>query len=84
MADKQVKEVKTAKVKAEKITKEESDNWFVRGIIGLLGLLVLGSITFSTLVIWNGTDELLYKLILIPQVGFAVTIAFVAFSKILK
>lgn len=84
MADKKVKEAKITKVKAPKITKEESDNWFVRGIIGTLGLLVLGSITFSTLVIWNGTDELIYKLLLAPQIGFVVAIAFVAFSKILK
>ena len=84
MADKQNIEAKTTKVKAQKISKEDSDNWFVRGIIGLFGLMVLGSIIFSAVVIWNGTDELLYKIVLAPQAIFAVVVAFVAFSKILK
>lgn len=64
--------------------KGEAKGVFVRGILGLVLLLVFGSIAFSTVVIWGGTDTLLPKLLTIPAAAFDLFIAFVAFSKILK
>jgi len=84
MSDKETKkDVKTAK-KAEKNTSEDAKSTFVRGILGIVLLLVFGSIAFSTVVIWGGTDTLAPKIATAPAALFDVVIAFVAFSKILK
>jgi hypothetical protein len=78
-------ETKTnTKTKTPVAPEKSAKNVYVRGIIGITLLLVFGSIVFSTVVIWNGTDNSIYKILLAPQALFAVGIAFVAFSKILK
>jgi len=81
MAD---KEAKTPKVKKEKRELSAAKTPFVRGILGLVLLFVFGSIAYSTVVIWGGTDTWTPKLLTIPAALFDVFIAFVAFSKILK
>jgi hypothetical protein len=80
MADKENKSAK----KAEKKTSSGNNSTFVRGILGIVLLLVFGSIAFSTVVIWGGTDTLGPKIVTAPAALFDVFIAFVAFSKILK
>jgi hypothetical protein len=84
MSEKQKKETKPTEVKALDQENKDMKNVFVRGIIGITLLLVFGSIAFSTVVIWTGTDNPVYKLLIAPQALFAGVIAFVAFSKILK
>lgn len=75
---------KTTKVKGEKIDFNEAKTIFVRGILGIVLLLVFGSIAFSTVVIWTGTENPVYKVLVAPAALFDAFIAFVAFSKILK
>lgn len=84
MADKEVKVTETSKDKMQKQEAKEVKTAFVRGILGLSLLLVFGSIAFSTVVIWTGTDNSAYKWLIAPQAIFDLFIAFVAFSKILK
>lgn len=78
----------TETAKAPKASKKtdsvEPKTSFVNGILGLVLLLVFGSIAFSTVVIWAGTDNPAYKIATAPAALFDVFIAFVAFSKILK
>lgn len=57
---------------------------FVRGILGIVLLLVFGSIAYSTVVIFGGTDTLAPKILAAPAALFDFGLAFVAFSKILK
>lgn len=84
MSKKESNEAKTTKVEATKTDSDTVKGVFVRGIIGTVLLLVFGSIAFSTVVIWTGTDNPVYKVLVAPQALFAGVIAFVAFSKILK
>lgn len=74
---------KTTK-KADKSTTEGAKSTFVRGILGLVLLLVFGSIAYSTVVIIGGTDTLAPKILTAPAALFDLVLAFVAFSKILK
>lgn len=74
---------KTSKKKAKK-DYTEAKSTFIRGILGLVLLLVFGSIAYSTVVIVGGTDGLMPKLLVAPAALFDLFIAFVAFSKILK
>lgn len=78
------KEAKNAKVTEDKSNSREAKSVFVRGILGIVLLLVFGSIAYSTVVIWGGTDTLIPKIMTIPAALFDLFIAFVAFSKILK
>lgn len=55
-----------------------------RGIIGIGLAFVIVSIAYSSVVIWTGTDGLLPKVMLAPQLAFAVILLGVAFAKILK
>lgn len=73
--------VKTPKAKKDYSGAKAS---FVRGILGLVLLLVFGSIAYSTVVIVGGTDGLAPKVLVAPAALFDLFIAFVAFSKILK
>lgn len=76
-----------AEDKSTKTKKDKRDgvqSIFVRAIIGVLLLALFGSIVFSTVAIWTGTDNPLFKWLVAPQAVFAIGIAFVAFSKILK
>jgi len=84
MSKNEDKAPKTTKVKTSEEENSTIKGVFVRGIIGTVLLLVFGSIVFSTVVIWTGTDNPVYKLLIAPQALFAGVIAFVAFSKILK
>jgi hypothetical protein len=70
--------------KTDKKTNPEAKSAFVRGILGLVLLLVFGSIAYSTVVIFGGTDTMAPKLLAAPAALFDLFIAFVAFSKILK
>lgn len=71
-------------VKVNKKAPSEAKSTFVRGILGLVLLIVFGSIAFSTVVIWGGTENPAYKIATAPAALFDVVLAFVAFSKILK
>lgn len=84
MADKEIKETKATKVKAKKFDTSDAKGVFVRGILGLVLLMVFGSIAFMTVVIWTGTDNVSFKILTAPAALFGMFIAFVAFSKILK
>tara|TARA_B100001245_G_C22894477_1_gene431584 strand:- start:7161 stop:7454 length:294 start_codon:yes stop_codon:yes gene_type:complete len=71
--------------KKKKTTNEQkAKSGFVNAIIGLALLLVFGSVAFMTVVIWTGTDNVLYKWLTAPAAIFDLIIAFVAFSKIAK
>jgi hypothetical protein len=80
------KENKTSKKSSKKVVATEvpAKNTFKRGILGIVLLLVFGSIAFSTVVIWAGTDTWGPKIMTAPAAIFDLFIAFVAFSKILK
>jgi len=78
------KEAPVPKVKVEKNVDTEAKPIFVRGILGIALLLVFGSIAYSTVIIFGGTDGWLPKILIAPAAAFDVFIAFVAFSKILK
>jgi len=84
MSKKEVSEPKVTKAQPLEDENKQAKGVFVRGIIGIVLLLVFGSIVFSTVVIWNGTDNPMFKILVAPQAIFALVIAFVAFSKILK
>lgn len=75
---------KKATKKASKGTGRGVKEAFVRGILGIVLLLVFGSIAFSTLVIWWGSNSSLYRAATVPAALFDIVLAFVAFSKILK
>lgn len=70
--------------KPEKTTNPDAKSAYIHGILGVVLLLVFGSIAFSTVVIWGGTDTIGPKLLSLPAALFDLFIAFVAFSKILK
>lgn len=74
----------TASKKTSKKTTREVKSTFVRGILGLVLLLVFGSIAYSTVVIVGGTDGITPKILVAPAALFDFVLAFVAFSKILK
>lgn len=75
---------KSYKLQKEKSTTPEAKSTFVRGILGIVLLLVFGSIAYSTVVIFGGTDTIAPKVLAAPAALFDLFIAFVAFSKILK
>ena len=62
--------------KAAKITNNKAN-----GIIGLLMLLVVLSIAYSTYVVWFGTTGLTAKILLAPQLVFAAVILIKKFNK---
>lgn len=73
--------------KAKKLTKAEQKlarQQQMRGILGIGALFVVVSIAYSTYVIFNGVDSTASRVMLIPQVVFAVYTLFKAFSKIYK
>ena len=76
--------VDTAPKKSKQEKAGEAKDTFVRGIIGIVLLFVFGSIAFSTVVIWTGTDTLAPKIATAPAAAFALMLAFVGFCKITK
>lgn len=56
----------------------------VRGILGLCLSFVIASITYSTYVIFVGTEGVGPKIMLIPQVAFGLFVIFRAFVKVLE
>lgn len=73
--------------KAKKPTKAEQKlarQQQMRGILGIGALFVVVSIAYSTYVIFNGVDSTASRVMLIPQVVFAVYTLVKAFSKIYK
>lgn len=70
--------------KATKMQKKLERQQQIRGILGLGLLFVVVSITYSTYVIYNGVSSSASRLMLIPQVVFALYTLFKAFSKIYK
>ena len=75
---------KEKKAKQAEAFGQEAKTVFVRGILGLALLTVFGSIAFMVVVIWQGTDNPVFKILTLPAALFDLVIAFVAFSKILK
>lgn len=55
-----------------------------RGILGIGLLFVVVSIAYSSYVILNGVDSIASKVMLVPQVAFALRSLIKAFSKIYK
>lgn len=51
------------------------------GIWGIMGLFVVASVAYSTYMVAMGTQGYIPKVMLVPQVAFAVTIAIYKFSK---
>lgn len=51
------------------------------GIFGILMLFVIASIAYSTYMVALGTQGLVPKIMLVPQVTFAVIVALYKFSK---
>ncbi len=74
------KSVKKVTKKQQKLNREQQ----MRGILGIGLLFVVVSITYSTYVIFNGVDSSASRLLLAPQVFFALYTLFKAFSKIYK
>lgn len=73
--------------KAKKLTKADKKlnrEQQLRGILGIGLLLVVVSIIYSTYVIFNGVHSTASRVMLVPQVVFAVLTLFKAFSKIYK
>lgn len=82
-----IKRVKPQSKKAKKPTKEEQKarrDQQSRGILGIGLLFVVVSITYSSYVIFNGVDSNASRIMLIPQVVFALYTLCKAFSKIYK
>lgn len=75
---------KATKVKAPQTEGKAVNNVFVRGIIGIVLMLVFASIAIMATVCWTGSDSSALKIATIPAIAFDVILAFVAFSKILK
>ena len=50
-------------------------------VTGIAMLFVLASIVFSTFVVYTGTTEIEYKILLVPQALFAAVIAIRQFTK---
>lgn len=70
--------------KTEKTNTPQAKSAFVRGTLGVVLLVVFGSIAYGTVVIFGGTDTLGPKIFIAPAGLFDLFIAFIAFSKILK
>lgn len=51
------------------------------GIFGILSLFVVASVAYSTYMVAMGTQGYIPKVMLVPQVAFAVTIAIYKFAK---
>jgi hypothetical protein len=82
-----VNKVKSPRKKAKKLTKDVKKarrEQNVRGILGIGLLFVVVSITYSTYVIYNGVSSTASRVMLVPQVVFALLTLFKAFSKIYK
>lgn len=84
MSKTEAKAVKSSKVKSVNTEEQTVKNVFVRGIIGIVLMLVFASIAIMTVVCWTGSDSTALKIATTPAAAFDVIIAFVAFSKILK
>ena len=70
----------TTEAAAPKKAAKNSNNK-ANGIIGLLMLLVVLSIAYSTYVVWFGTTGLVPKVMLAPQIVFAAVILIKKFNK---
>lgn len=82
-----VKKLKPSKKKTKKLTKEQKTlarQQKKRGILGIGLLFVVVSIAYSSYVIYNGVNSTASRVMLVPQVVFAVFTLFKAFSKIYK
>ncbi len=82
-----LKKVLPHRKKAKKLTKIEKKairEQNMRGILGIGLLFVVVSITYSTYVIFNGVSSTASRVMLVPQVVFALLTLFKAFSKIYK
>ncbi len=82
-----LKKVSPHRKKAKKLTKIEKKairEQNMRGILGIGLLFVVVSITYSTYVIFNGVSSTASRVMLVPQVVFALLTLFKAFSKIYK
>jgi hypothetical protein len=84
-------EVKKDIKKAKKVVKEEIEKpqstakeTFVRGTLGIVLLLVFGSIATMTVTVVGGLEGNLRYIMVAPAAAFDAFIAFLAFSKILK
>lgn len=77
---KPVKLSKKAQQEQKKLNRQQQ----MRGILGIGLLFVVVSITYSTYVIYNGVSSSASRVMLVPQVVFALLILFKAFSKIYK
>lgn len=76
------------RVKMKKIIKEDKLSELrahsgipVNGIWGILVLFVVASIAFSTYMVYFGTDSLVNKIMLVPQVIFAATFLLIKAAK---
>lgn len=78
------KHLKKYNKKLTKSQKQAIREQQVRGILGIGLLFVVVSITYSSYVIFNGVDSSASRLMLAPQVVFALITLFKAFSKIYK
>jgi len=81
------KKLSQPRKKAKKLTKAEREIAKIErnhAILGIGQLLVVVSIAYSTSVIFIGVDSLESKIILIPQVVFALFTLLKAFSKLYK
>lgn len=64
---------------AKKTTKKQAKK--ANGIIGLLLLLVVLSVAYSSYVVWFGTTGLVPKIMLAPQLIFAAAVLVWKFNK---
>lgn len=76
------KNTNTNETAAPKQTKNKGKKG--NGILGMLMLLVVLSIAYSSYVVWFGTTGLVPKIMLAPQMTFAAAIAIYAFWKATK
>lgn len=66
--------------KQKKVVKEKQPrNW--NGIMGVLQLFVVASISYSSYIVIMGTDGLVPKLLVAPQIAWAVIILVIRFTK---
>lgn len=70
--------------KATKVQKKLAREQQLRGILGIGALFVVVSIAYSSYVIFSGVDSSVSRIMLIPQVIFAIYTLIKAFSKIYK
>lgn len=75
------KKTNTSKEAAAPKKAAKNSNDKANGIIGLLMLLVVLSIAYSTYVVWFGTTGLVPKVLLAPQLIFAAVVLIKKFNK---